>query len=72
MQQPIERSEKLLEKVNNMLSMDYTKVNGGKNMDIFIFIVVILAVIGVGLKKYKPETYERIKNNIKNIGKDPF
>ena len=55
-----------------MQSMDYTKVNGGKNMDIFIFIVVILAVIGVGLKKYKPETYERIKNNIKNIGKDPF
>ena len=55
-----------------MLVMDYTKVNGGKNMDIFIFIVVVLAVVGEGLKKYKPETYDRIKNNIKNIGKDPF
>ena len=55
-----------------MLVMDYIKVNGGKDMDIFIFIVVVLAVIGVGLKKYKPETYDKIKNNIKNIGKDPF
>ena len=36
-------------------------------MDILIFIVVVLAVIGVGLKKYKPETYNKIKDNIKNI-----
>ena len=41
-------------------------------MDILIFIVVVLAVIGVGLKKYKPETYNKIKHNIKNIGKHPF
>jgi hypothetical protein len=41
-------------------------------MDILIFIVVVLAVIGVGLKKYKPETYNKIKDNIKNIGKHPF
>ena len=41
-------------------------------MDILIFIVVVLAVIGVGLKKYKPDTYNKIKDNIKNIGKHPF
>tara|TARA_R100001015_G_C4562103_1_gene121760 strand:+ start:559 stop:684 length:126 start_codon:yes stop_codon:yes gene_type:complete len=41
-------------------------------MDILIFIVVALAVIGVGLKKYKPDTYNQIKDNIKNITKHPF
>ena len=41
-------------------------------MDILIFIVVALAVIGVGLKKYKPDTYNKIKDNIKNIAKHPF
>ena len=58
-----------------MLNMAYTgklKRKGDNNMDIFIFIVVVLSVVGVGLKKYKPETYDRIKNNIKNIGKHPF
>ena len=41
-------------------------------MDILTFIVVVLAVIGVGLKKYKPDTYNQIKDNIKNIAKHPF
>ena len=55
-----------------MLVMDYTKVKGDSNMDILIFIVVVLVVIGVGLKKYKPDTYNQIKDNIKNITKHPF
>ena len=41
-------------------------------MDILIFIVVALAVFGVGLKKYKPDNYNQIKDNIKNITKHPF
>ncbi len=55
-----------------MLVMDYTKRKGDNNMDIFIFLIVMIAVISVGLKKYKPETYNQIKDNIKNIWTHPF
>ena len=55
-----------------MQSMGYTKVKGDSNMDILIFIVVVLVVTGVVLKKYKPDTYNKIKDNIKNITKHPF
>tara|TARA_Y100000401_G_scaffold80528_1_gene65927 strand:- start:475 stop:600 length:126 start_codon:yes stop_codon:yes gene_type:complete len=41
-------------------------------MDIFVFIIVLLVIVGVGLKKFKPDTYNNIKNNIKNITKEPF
>tara|TARA_Y100000114_G_scaffold71399_1_gene65365 strand:- start:174 stop:299 length:126 start_codon:yes stop_codon:yes gene_type:complete len=41
-------------------------------MDIFIFIIVLLVIVGVGLKKFKPDTYNNIKHNIKNITKEPF
>ncbi len=59
-----------------MLNMAYIvklrKRKGNKSMDIFIFIIVLLVILGVGLKKFKPETYNNIKHNIKNITKEPF
>ena len=60
-----------------MLNMAYIvklklKRKGDNNMDIFIFLVVLLVITGLGSKKFKPETYNNIKHNIKNITKEPF